>query len=53
MTKKTVEQKYTELSEVQHILIRPSMWVGSTKMEEKDMFIYNTNIGKFEMKVVT
>ena len=53
MTKKTIEQKYTELSEVQHILIRPSMWVGSTKMEEKDMFIYNTNIGKFEMKVVT
>lgn len=53
MTKKTIEQKYTELSEVQHILIRPSMWVGSTKMEEKDMFIYNANIGKFEMKVVT
>lgn len=50
--KKTVEQKYTELSEIQHILIRPSMWVGSIKSEEKDAFVYNSKTGKFEMKIV-
>lgn len=26
---KKIEEKYQELSEIQHILIRPSMWVGS------------------------
>ena len=49
---KKIEEKYQELSEIQHILQRPSMWVGSTKMEEKDMFIYNGKTGKFEMKIV-
>lgn len=49
---KKIEEKYTELSEIQHILLRPSMWVGSTKSEEKDMFIYNVKTGKFEMKII-
>ena len=39
--KKTIEDKYQELSEIQHILQRSGMWVGSTKSEEKDSFIYN------------
>lgn len=51
MTKK-IEEKYQELSEVQHILARPGMWVGSIKSEEKDSFVYNSNIGKFEMKII-
>ena len=37
MTKK-IEEKYQELSEVQHVLHRSGMWVGSTKYEEKDAF---------------
>ena len=49
---KKIEEKYQELSEIQHILSRPGMWVGSTKMEEKDMFIYNGKTGKFEMKII-
>ena len=48
---KKIEEKYQELSEVQHILQRPGMWVGSIKSEEKDAFIYNHKIGKFEMKI--
>ena len=48
---KKIEEKYQELSEVQHILQRPGMWVGSTKSEEKDSFIYNSKTGKFEMKI--
>ena len=27
--KKKIEDKYQELSEIQHILQRPGMWVGS------------------------
>ena len=49
---KKIEEKYQELSEIQHILIRPSMWVGSVKSEEKDAFVYNSKTGKFEMKIV-
>lgn len=49
---KKIEEKYQELSEVQHILQRPGMWVGSIKSEEKDAFIYNKKNGKFEMKIV-
>ena len=49
---KKIEEKYQELSEIQHILNRPGMWVGSIKSEEKDAFIYNNKIGKFEMKVI-
>jgi DNA topoisomerase-2 len=48
---KKIEEKYQELSEIQHILNRPGMWVGSTKSEEKDSFIYNTKTGKFEMRI--
>ena len=49
---KKIEEKYQELSEIQHILNRPGMWVGSTKLEEKDIFIYNVKTGKFAMKIV-
>ena len=49
---KKIEEKYQELSEVQHVLHRSGMWVGSTKYEEKDAFIYNYKTGKFEMKIV-
>lgn len=52
MVKKKIEDKYQELSEVQHILSRPGMWVGSIKSEEKDAFIYNKKTGKFEMRIV-
>lgn len=48
---KKIEEKYQELSEIQHVLHRSGMWVGSTKYEEKDTFIYNYKTGKFEMKI--
>lgn len=48
---KKIEEKYQELSEIQHILQRSGMWVGSTKSEEKESFIYNTKTGKFEMRI--
>ena len=46
---KKIEEKYQELSEVQHILQRPGMWVGSIKSEEKDAFMHRMNkLQKYE-----
>ena len=52
MTKRTIEQKYQTMDEISHILMRSGMYVGSTKYEEKDWFIYNNKTGKFEMKII-
>lgn len=49
---KKIEEKYKELSEVEHILQRPGMWVGSTKEEEKDMFIYNPDTSRMELRTI-
>lgn len=49
---KKIEEKYQELSEVQHVLLRPGMWVGSTKEEEKDVFIYNIKSAKMEQTTI-
>lgn len=38
---KTIEQKYRELSEREHILERSGMWIGSTKPETSTEFIYD------------
>ena len=47
---KKIEEKYKELSEVEHVLLRPGMWVGSTKEEERSFYIYNTDTSKMEQK---
>ena len=47
---KKIEEKYKELSEIEHVRLRPGMWVGSTKEEEKQFYIYNKYTGKFEQK---
>ena len=47
---KKIEEKYKELSEIEHVRLRPGMWVGSTKEEEKQFYIYNKDTGKFEQK---
>ena len=54
MTKiKTIEEKYQEMSEREHILERSGMWIGSTKEEEAQMFLYNRDTAKMELKDVT
>ena len=51
--KKTIEQKYTALSELEHILHRPTMYIGSIKEEETSLLIYNENENKMMMKCLT
>ena len=43
---KTIEEKYQEMSEREHILERSGMWIGSTKEEEAQMFLYNKDTAK-------
>ena len=47
---KNIESKYKELSEREHVLLRPGMWVGSIKEEERQVFIYDTELAKMTMK---
>lgn len=49
---KKIEEKYKEMSEIEHILNRPGMWVGSTKNEEKDFFIYCNENGKMSIQAL-
>lgn len=53
MTTKKVEEKYKELSEREHVLLRPGMWVGSIKEEERQSFVYDDNQGKMTMEDIT
>ena len=50
--KKNIEQTYTEMSELDHILHRPSMYVGSTKEETTQIFLYDDQEGKMAYKEV-
>ncbi len=49
---KKIEEKYKSLSEVDHILHRPSMWVGSVQDEEHHTFIYDEETGKMSIQSV-
>jgi len=39
----SIEEKYKKLSQIDHILIRPGMYIGSTELNESNMFIYDDN----------
>lgn len=47
---KKIEEKYTSMSEREHILQRSGMYVGSVKEEENQVFIYDNEEGKMTMK---
>ncbi len=46
---KTIEQKYRKLSDIDHVLARPGMWVGSTKIRSEDVFSLDSE-NKFKLK---
>lgn len=47
---KTIEEKYKTVSELEHILLRSGMYIGSVKEEDKTMFVYNSIDNKMELK---
>ena len=38
-TTKSIEEKYKKLTDIEHVLLRPGMYVGSTKPREEDVFV--------------
>lgn len=50
--KKKIEEKYTAMTEREHILSRSGMYVGSIKEEENQVFIYDADENKMTMKDV-
>lgn len=52
MTDKTIEQKYRKLTDIEHVLLRPGMYVGSIKPREDDVYLLAES-GKFERRKVT
>lgn len=50
MARKTIEQKYTSMTEREHILSRSGMYIGSVKEEEISSFVYDIDEGKMTMK---
>jgi DNA topoisomerase-2 len=49
---KTIEEKYRKLSDIEHCLERPGMYVGSTKPRDEELYLLNAE-GKFEIRKVT
>jgi DNA topoisomerase-2 len=49
---KTIEEKYRKLSDIEHCLERPGMYVGSTKPREEELYLLNAE-DKFELRKVT
>lgn len=52
MKEKSIEEKYKSMSERDHILMRPGMWVGSIKYEFDQRFLYDVDEAKMIMKDV-
>ena len=48
---KEISKKYKVLSEVEHVLNRPGMYIGSTKRHDSIEYIFNGQ--KFEPKEIT
>lgn len=52
MVKKKIEEKYTAMTEREHILSRNGMYVGSIKEEETQAFVYDSEENKMSMSDV-
>jgi len=49
---KSIEQKYRKLSDIEHVLLRPGMYVGSTKSREEEIYVLGDD-GRFEKRKLT
>ncbi len=48
---KSIEQKYRKLSDIEHVLLRPGMYVGSVKPREEDVYLLSE--GKLTKQHIT
>lgn len=53
MKKKTIEETYVSMTETEHILARPGMWVGSVSVSDADRYIYDPVSKKIFLKKIS
>ena len=51
--KETVEEKYEKLSQYEHILKRPDMYVGSLEMQKEKLWVFNRETEKLEYREIS
>ncbi len=49
---RTIEETYKKLSQREHILHRPNMYIGDTKKTLEEMWVFKKDTGKMEKKMV-
>ena len=50
MPKKTIEEKYKKLTQIEHVLKRPGMYVGPIEPREELIWIFNKKTNKMEQR---
>lgn len=46
-----IENKIQKLTDIEHLLLRPNMYIGSIQYTETNGFLFNTETSKFEYKL--
>jgi DNA topoisomerase II len=49
----SIEKRYQKLTDTEHVLLRPGMYIGSIKPHTEEVFLFNENIKKFEPTEIT
>lgn len=49
----SIEKRYQKLTDVEHVLKRPSMYIGSIKPHTEEVYLFNTVKKKFEPTEIT
>lgn len=49
----SIEKRYQKLTDVEHVLKRPSMYIGSIKPHTEEVYLFNTAKKKFEPTEIT
>ncbi|MEM4260953.1 MAG: ATP-binding protein [Candidatus Woesearchaeota archaeon] len=50
---KSIEQKFKKLTDLEHVLLRPGMYIGSTQPHTSNTWIFNEETKKMEKREVT
>lgn len=49
----SIEKKYQKLTDTEHVLLRPGMYIGSIKPHTEEVFLFNETSKKFEPTEIT
>lgn len=49
--KKTVEETYQKLTQLEHVLLRPDTYIGSTEMNRTKLWVFDSDVGLNQREV--